>query len=307
MADYYYYNTNGDSLVGPSRFRRLINEHCAATSGDRRYGEELGRLAPGDILLMYENQMGVVAVGTVREQWDRESHRSRVFYDSGEQVPEYRIKVDWFDLSENPIDKGELRERLGFISSRTIQRIVKKKDEVERMIAERLHDRSSLSPSRLTKVSRQTPPSEVGESVKDPPARMRCTTIRIVRDTAEARRLKELYEYHCQICGERIELGPSSFYAEVHHIHPLGGEHQGLDEHHNMLVVCPTHHAMFDLGVAEFDSENTVIISDKFHSLNLKHRLAPENLDYHNDKIVRRHDRGGAVGNDGGSLGISQR
>jgi hypothetical protein len=162
---------------------------------------------------------------------------------------------------------------------------------------------ASQNPIRFLKC----PDPIVGESVKDPPARMQCTTTRIVRDTAAARCLKEAYEYRCQVCGERIELGPSSFYAEVHHIHPLGGRPPGLDRHDNMLVVCPTHHAMFDLGVAKFESENKVIISGKTISLNLRHRLAPENLDYHNDEIARRLDRGGAVGNESGPPGISDR
>jgi putative restriction endonuclease len=39
-----------------------------------------------------------------------------------------------------------------------------------------------------------------------PRAPRRATTVlRIVRDTAQARRLKQLYDYKCQMCGTRLE------------------------------------------------------------------------------------------------------
>jgi len=131
---------------------------------------------------------------------------------------------------------------------------------------------------------------EICESIYSPPERVQFTTTRIIRDTVEARRLKKEYEFRCQICGERIELGSSSFYAEVHHIRPFGGGHGGLDAHDNMLVVCPTHHAMFDLGVATFSSNNLVSIGGTLHPLTLRHRIASENLAYHNDLYAPRSE-----------------
>jgi hypothetical protein len=152
--DYFYFNTDSRSLVGSPRFHKLINGGFAATSGDRSYGEQLGQLAPGDILLMYENNIGAVAVGTVLEPWDGKSHSSLRYYVSaaeiGEDGHEYGIKVDWFlDLSENPIGIQELRERVGFISPKPIQKIVKATDEVARMIAERLSDESGQFPDEI--------------------------------------------------------------------------------------------------------------------------------------------------------------
>lgn len=127
----------------------------------------------------------------------------------------------------------------------------------------------------------------IGQSVLAPPERVEYTTTRIIRDTAEARRLKKLYDYRCQVCGERIVLGTDFFYAEVHHIRPLGGWHKGLDIHENMLVLCPTHHAVFDLGLPVFSSDSLVNINGTPHQLTLKHRLASDNLDYHNAEIAQ--------------------
>ena len=70
--NYYFYNTDTGSLVGPSRFHRLIEQGFAATGGPRRFGEQLGRLVEGDILLMYENRIGIVAIGEVAGRWDGE-------------------------------------------------------------------------------------------------------------------------------------------------------------------------------------------------------------------------------------------
>ena len=74
---------------------------------------------------------------------------------------------------------------------------------------------------------------------------------------------------------------------------PLGGPHCGSDTQDNMLVVCPTHHAMLDLGVALFSTGEAMIIGGTLYPLTLRHLIAPENFAYHNSKIVRLHESGG--------------
>ena len=80
------------------------------------------------------------------------------------------------------------------------------------------------------------------------PTRHAVKTYRILRDTALAHELKQSYSFECQLCGFTIELPNGERYAEVHHIKPLGEPHNGFDEIDNMLVLCPNHHAMCDLG-----------------------------------------------------------
>ena len=77
--------------------------------------------------------------------------------------------------------------------------------------------------------------------------RREATTLRIVRDTAVTRRLKELYEYRCQVCNIRLE-GAAGPYAEAAHIRPLGAPHHGPDTLGNVLCLCPNHHVLFDLS-----------------------------------------------------------
>jgi len=103
-------------------------------------------------------------------------------------------------------------------------------------------------------------------------------TYRILRDTALARWLKHIYAYECQMCGMTIELPNGDRYAEVHHIQPLGAPHNGPDILENMLVLCPNHHAMCDLGAIRL-ALNELRVS-KNHPVSL-HRL-----EYHNVKIL---------------------
>lgn len=85
--DYYFYNTNAQCFDKNRQNRRinfLIKQGIAVTGGDRKYGEKLGKLSEGDILLMYENKVGVVAFGKVIEPWDR-YYKDPIYY-----IPEKR-------------------------------------------------------------------------------------------------------------------------------------------------------------------------------------------------------------------------
>jgi len=83
----------------------------------------------------------------------------------------------------------------------------------------------------------------------EPPPTVEATIRRVIRDTPRARTLKELYDHRCQICGDviRVPGRNGGYYCEVHHLRPLGGNHHGIDAWKNMIVVCPTCHAEFDL------------------------------------------------------------
>lgn len=77
----------------------------------------------------------------------------------------------------------------------------------------------------------------------------RITTIRL-RNTILAIELKRAYQYKCQVCRTAVALKPPYYYAEGHHLRPLGRGHNGPDVPGNILVLCPNHHAMFDAGSA---------------------------------------------------------
>ena len=144
MRNYFFYNTDADSLVAAPRprYNDLIARHYAASGGPYRFGEKLGKLSPGDILLMYENDIGVVAVGTVLERWDGQSHEEMWYYRHGENCRdepgrdrEYRIKVDW-RRTRRAISPRELKDRIRYQVRGTVQRVETKRSEVEKIIVE---------------------------------------------------------------------------------------------------------------------------------------------------------------------------
>jgi len=99
---------------------------------------------------------------------------------------------------------------------------------------------------------------------------------RVIRDSILAYELKRLYQFRCQICEARIALTNYKFYAEGHHIKPLGGPHYGPDLASNMLVVCPNHHVELDFGVREINVHNLLIV---------KHTIQSQYIEYHNQNI----------------------
>jgi hypothetical protein len=67
------------------RFPILIARRIAALGGDRkRFGEQFCQLHEGDVLLMYEDTRGVVAVGRVLGDWNGKSYRKPWYYNPDE-------------------------------------------------------------------------------------------------------------------------------------------------------------------------------------------------------------------------------
>ena len=117
---YYFYNTDALSMGGAyqDRHKLLLEGRFAATGGPWKYGERLARLVPGDVLLMYQNTVGVIAIGRVTSGWDKQAHTTPQYYQHAElatqpEPHEYRIPVDWYcDLTASPIPVATLRNVL---------------------------------------------------------------------------------------------------------------------------------------------------------------------------------------------------
>lgn len=110
-------------------------------------------------------------------------------------------------------------------------------------------------------------------------SRITSTISRIVRDTKRAAIVKSLYQYKCQLCGCRLQLKDESFYAEAHHIKPLGKPHNGPDIKENIICVCPNHHALLDYGAIKLDLSQI--------NMAHPHRIAKIFVDYHNNVIYK--------------------
>lgn len=120
------------------------------------------------------------------------------------------------------------------------------------------------------------------------PGRQRQETYRVLRDTMLARKLKQLHENKCQLCGESIQLSNDKGYSEAHHIKPLGAPHNGPDTAENIIVLCPNHHVMLDYGIIPIELDRLI--------MHPKHKLGNAYANYHNQIIWRQQLTSNGVG-----------
>jgi len=106
---------------------------------------------------------------------------------------------------------------------------------------------------------------------------------RIIRDTAMAQKIKQLYDHKCQVCGTQLSTpkGPYGPYAEGAHIKGLGAPHNGPDTEANNLCLCPNHHVMFDKGGFTINSDFTLNRIEGNLTVNHAHIIGSEYLEYH--------------------------
>jgi putative restriction endonuclease len=105
------------------------------------------------------------------------------------------------------------------------------------------------------------------------------TVLRLVRDTAQSRQIKALYDYRCQMCGTRLE-GLAGPYAETAHIRPLGAPHDGPDTPENILCLCPNHHVLLDYGGVGIGEDLSLIGAEGRLTLYPRHRINEAHLRY---------------------------
>jgi putative restriction endonuclease len=148
---------------------------------------------------------------------------------------------------------------------------------------------------RLTKLSEQ--PNEEKEESSDMAGsgapsetpRRETTVLRIVRDTKQARQIKELYDYRCQMCGVRLE-GLAGPYAEAAHIRPFGAPHRGPDTPDNILCLCPNHHVLFDHGGIVIDNALSLVGADGKLKVSPRHNINEEHLRYRREHYLSTND-----------------
>lgn len=124
------------------------------------------------------------------------------------------------------------------------------------------------------------------------PRRQETTILRIVRDTKQARRIKVLYDYHCQVCGIRLETNAGS-YAEAAHIRQLGIPHNGSDSINNLLCLCPNHHILFDHGAFSIADDLSLLGIEGALTVVAQHEIHVENLRYHRGHYFSIQDASG--------------
>jgi putative restriction endonuclease len=114
------------------------------------------------------------------------------------------------------------------------------------------------------------------------PSRKETTVLRVVRDTRQAKKIKQLYDYKCQVCDLSLETN-SGKYAEAAHIKPLGMPHNGPDTLDNLLCLCPNHHVLFDNGGFVIDENMNLVGIDGELTVHPRHKINIECVQYHKE------------------------
>lgn len=111
------------------------------------------------------------------------------------------------------------------------------------------------------------------------------TQQRINRDYSLTLRVKEIYNFHCQVCHTQLSTN-ASFYAEAAHIKPLGEPHNGPDALDNLLCLCPNHHVMFDFGGFTVDDNFALIGLEGELYVKPEHKINKEFIMYHREHFT---------------------
>lgn len=118
----FFVNTDSKSNAGVSYHDEWFKRGVAVTSGPEIFQKRLERPAPGDLILMYVNGIGIVGVGKVTSS-DSLRTKSTI---SPNEPHEYQRKVDWYlDLRSDPVIPSTIKQIIGQTPIQTVQRVGK--------------------------------------------------------------------------------------------------------------------------------------------------------------------------------------
>ncbi len=96
-----------------------------------------------------------------------------------------------------------------------------------------------------------------------------------------------IYDGKCQICNKKYDYinsaGELKVYAEGAHIKAKNPKIGGKDSLNNLMCLCASCHALFDLGALWVDEETTVrnIYGEAVNQLTVKHDIDQSNFEFH--------------------------
>ena len=107
--------------------------------------------------------------------------------------------------------------------------------------------------------------------------------IAVAPPTRIQRRVIEIYDGACQICGYTPRRR-SGLAALPWHLQPLHRPHGGEDVLANLLCVCPTHSHELDAGVLRFQEDGKILGAPRRLRLDHGHRLDSAALRYRHER-----------------------
>ena len=235
--EYFFINTDASSFSGPHNLDVWFERNLAFTGGPKKFGEQLSKLSPGDICLMYDNGQGIVAVGRVLNKWNGKENPNPIYYDGDD--PEYSINVHWFiDLRGYQINVADVIKKVGYQPRGAVRRIVKRKEEIASLV------------DKFSAKQKFVPPDEIEQPETYHEGALVTITVNAYERNIKARRkCIEHWGVLCAVCKMNFfeNYGPlGQGYIHVHHLIPLSeiANKYKVDPINEMRPVCPNCHAM---------------------------------------------------------------
>ncbi len=157
MTEYHLLNTDVGTVGRDHPVDAWFDHGIGAVAGNPSRGENLARLSPGDVCLMYKNKVGVLGVGDVDAGWSGSAVAEPVYYTGpghlkdGEK--EYQISVRWWaDLRAHPISSKELTAKGVQVTEHAVRTFRTGIGNVERLVKElrARHETGRLPDERWT-------------------------------------------------------------------------------------------------------------------------------------------------------------
>ncbi|WP_157248681.1 caspase, EACC1-associated type [Nonomuraea typhae] len=131
-------------------------------------------------------------------------------------------------------------------------------------------------------------------SRKLPPGRREEIAPGIYADRLLAAKIKQIYDYACQVCSVVLEVPGGLRFSTTVHIRGLEQPHLGPDNEANMLCLCPNHRDLFKYGAITIEDDFRVIDQtdgEPIGKLTLKHDIDRDHLRYHRQHHTLGHRR----------------
>lgn len=230
VMNYWLFNAEEIPALGCDAADVWFEQNMGFSGADRkRYGDPLGKMKVGDIVLMYQNFQGFVGIGKVRHEWNGKGYKQKLAY-KGCDFDEYRIDIDWlYDLRQTPFEIGYTSPR--FLCSIQKPELLKRVEDVIRWA-------SKGHPPRPM-------PEEADNYIPDDEDERESVIAQIKRRRGSQKfrdALKRLYGPSCQITGCSI-----FDIVEAAHIQPYRGEKDNKPD--NGLLLRADIHTLFDLDL----------------------------------------------------------
>lgn len=263
----FFVNTDAVSYGGVSKHDDWIRRNVVLTGGEANYRRALERIPAGARVLVYVNDVGVVAVGQVLSDSTVEAHPPDTIYAATQ--PEYHKPVTWLlDLRQAPITWSELVKLLGQGPLQAVQEVHAGKDALLRRLAV-LEATPTASAATYTRVAAEL--RRYG-AVERPvgtaqPSRVPSQRTQFCRDPRVRAWTLQRAQGHCELCGQPAPFkdNDQELYLESHHITMLA--EGGADTPENTAALCANCHRELHFGserLAKTEKLRSLIAAKEF-------------------------------------------